>query len=96
MTPKKMIRLCNTALQKLNDLESLASYIPSIREANRFVYESMAAVRELKHIARLETAHAVTVEQAAHIQRILSRTDFLMSLVPKQARKELDSGHDDS
>jgi len=94
MNAKKMIRLCDTALQKLDDLESLLAYIPAEREADRFVYESIAAARELRHIARLETAHAVTVEQASHIQRILSKTGFFLNLVPNTAKKELDGGQD--
>lgn len=94
MNAKKMIRFCDTALQKLDDLESLLAYIPTERKADRFVYKSIAAARELRHIARLETAHAVTVEQASHIQRILSKTDFFLNLVPNTAKKELDGGQD--
>ncbi len=92
MNAKTMIRRCDTALQKLDNLESLLAYIPTEKEANRFVYESIAVVHELKHIARLETAHAVTVEQASHIQRVLSKTDFFLNLVPNTAKKELDGG----
>jgi len=89
-----MIRRCSVALQKLNELESLLSCIPAHREADRFTYTSIGAVKELKQIAKWETIRAVTVEQASHIQRILSKVDFFLNLVPNAGKKELDGGAD--
>jgi hypothetical protein len=94
MNAKKMIRLCNAALGKLDDLEGYLAYISPDKEANQFVYESMLAVRELKHIARWETYHNVTTQQASHIQQILSKTDYFLNLVPASARKETEGGQD--
>jgi hypothetical protein len=65
-------------------------YIPPEQEAHKFVYESVAAVKELKGIAKWETATAVTVEQASHIHRILSKIDYYLKMVPNGAKKELD------
>jgi len=90
MTPKTMIRLCGAALQKLEDLEPLAVYLPSEARVNQFVYESIQAVRELKHVARLESAHSVTSAQVRHIHRIISKTNYFLSLVPGSVRNELD------
>ena len=94
MNAKKMIYLCDVALERLDDLEALLSHIPLEKKADRFIYTSMAAARELRHIARLETVYAVTVEQASHIQRILSKADFLLNIVPDAAKRELDGGQD--
>jgi len=90
MNAKKMIKLCGVASQKLDDLESLLAYIPMEREADRFVYESMNAVKELRGIARWETIHNVTVEQAGHIKGILGRIETFMALVPNSAKRTLD------
>lgn len=90
MNAKKMMRLCTAALNKLDDLEGLLVYIPPEQEAHKFVYESIAAVKELRGVAKWETAQNVTVEQASHIHRLLSKIDYYMKLVPNGAKKELD------
>jgi len=90
MNAKKMAKLCAVALQKLDDLESLLAYIPIEKEADRFVYESMNAVKELRGIARWETIHNVTLEQAGHIKGILGRIENFMAMVPKSAKRTLD------
>ena len=89
MKAKKMIQHCDAVLQKLDDLEALLSYIPPKKEAHKFVYESIAAAKELRHVAKWETSNAVTVEQAAHIQRLISRTDIFLNMIPENAKKEL-------
>lgn len=90
MNAKKMIRLCKAARVKLDELEGLLAYVPSDQDASRFVYESMAAVYELIHIAKWETIHATTVSQASHIHRILSKTDYFLNLVPDSVKNESD------
>jgi len=87
-----MMRLCDASIRQLEDLEALLSYLSSEHGAARFVYESLAEVKELRHVAKLETQLNVTTEQAAHIQRILSQTKHFMRMVPDSARKELDGG----
>jgi len=94
MNAGTMMRRCVLALHKLDKLEQLLSYIPAYREADRFTYTSIGEVRELHHIAKLETIHTVTVEQTSHIQRILSKVDFFLNLVPNAAKRELDGGAD--
>ena len=92
MNAKKMIRLCKAAHAKLDELEGLLAYIPAEQDASRFVYESMADAKELEHVAKWETIHAVTVCQASHIHRILSRTDYYLNLVPDSVKNESSDG----
>lgn len=90
MNAKKMAKHCKDASSKLEELEGLLAFIPPEKGASRFVYESMAAVRELRHIAKFETVHSVTVAQASHIHRILSKADYYLNLVPDIARDDSD------
>jgi hypothetical protein len=94
MNAKKMVKLCGVALQKLDDLESLLAYIPIEQEADRFVYASMNAVKELRGIAQWETTHNVTTEQAGHIKQILGRIGTFMDLVHNSAKRALDDDKD--
>lgn len=86
MNAQKMLRLCKTAANQLDDLGHLLAYIPEEHGATQFVFETPAELHELKHIAKYETTRAMTVEQAAHIQRILARIAFFMSLVPDNVK----------
>lgn len=90
MTDSKMLKLCKTALQKLDDLEALLSHFPAEKEADRFVYTGIRDVRELQQIAKFETQNKVTTQQAAHINRILEQGERLLQSLPDSARRELD------
>jgi hypothetical protein len=89
MNIKKMLRLCRIAHDKLDDLEGVLVYLQQDTDAHEFVYESIPAVIELQHIARLETKHTVTVEQAAHIRSIIITADRYIGQVPGSAKREL-------
>lgn len=96
MDAKKMQRLCNAALKQLQDLETLLSHIPTEQGADKFVYQAMHDVKELYQIAKFETAANVTVEQAGHINTILTQIATYYRQVPRKARKELDGGPDNT
>ena len=91
MDAKQMLHTCHAVLQQLEKLEGLLNYIPK-KDAPQFVFQSIKDVKELIHIARLETANNVTPEQAAHINKIVNRADAFHRMIPKDAKH----GSDDS
>ena len=93
MDAKQMLRACSVALKQLEQLEGLLPHIPK-KDAAKFVFQSIKDVKELTHIARLETAINVTPEQVAHINKIANRAAAFMKMVPDDAKKDLDGGKD--
>ena len=91
MDAKQMLRQCSTALKQLEQLEGHLNDIPK-KDAAEFVYQSIKDVKELSHIARLETANNVTPEQTKHINKILNRTAAFVRMLPEDIRKELGNG----
>lgn len=89
MDAKQMLRNCSGALKQLQQLEGLLNHVPK-KDAAKFVYQSIADVKELMHIARLETATNVTPEQALHVTKIINRATALLKMVPDDAKRELD------
>ena len=85
MRAKKMMQYCDAALSKLEDLEGMLPYLAEEHDGYTFIVESRRAVIELSQIAMWETAHNVTVAQASHIRRILSKSGYLWSLVAEDA-----------
>jgi len=94
MNAKKMLKLCRVAQDKLATIERLLSHIPPEKNADAFVYASVAAVKELRGIAKWETTCNVTVEQASHINSILSKADYLLKLIPRDVKRGLDGNND--
>jgi ferritin-like protein len=92
MNAKRMLRLCSSTKRQLDALELLLSQFAPEHKAAQFIYKSMNDVRELQHTARYETAANVTTEQAAHIQRIISRIVQLVRLLPNDIKKEYEEG----
>jgi hypothetical protein len=93
MDAKTMLSTCGKTLKQLEKLERALNHIPK-KDASKFVYQSITDVKELTHIARLETAVNVTPEQAAHINKIVNRASAFMRMIPEDVRKELDGGRD--
>ena len=91
MQAKKMLRLCRVAKNRLEDLESVLPYVPAELEADLFVYNSHIALDELRHIAKYETINSVTTIQVTHIHQILRKIDYLLSVIPDAAKRELDN-----
>lgn len=88
MDAKQMLRQCSVALKQLEQLEEHLNDIPK-KDAAKFVYQSIKDVKELTHIARLETSNNVTPEQTAHINKIVNRTTAFMHALPDDIKKEL-------
>ena len=91
MDAKTMLRTCSTTLKQLEQLEGLLTHVPK-KDASKFVYQSIKDVKELTHIARLETTTNVTPEQATHITKIVNRANAFMKMVPDDAKRDLDGG----
>lgn len=91
MDAKQMLRQCGSTLKQLEQLEGLLTHIPK-KDAAKFVFQSVRDVKELIHIARLETATNVTAEQAAHINKIANRASAFIRMVPDDIKREHDSG----
>jgi hypothetical protein len=87
MDAKQMVRSCKAVLKQLQQLEGYLNHIPK-KDAPKFVYQSMTDVKELIHIARLETVSNVTPEQAAHIGKIVNRAAAFMRMVPDDAKHD--------
>jgi hypothetical protein len=94
MDAKQMLRQCGIALKQLEQLEGHINDIPK-KDAAKFVFQSTQDVKELMHIARLETSHNVTPEQAVHITKIVNRATAFIHALPEDVRKEL-GGEKDS
>lgn len=88
MRANKMLQLCKQALSYLDDLESLLPHLSSEKDAARFVYEAIADVKELKHVAKFETVQNVTVEQATHMNRIMAQIEYYTRIVPDSVKRE--------
>lgn len=86
MNAKKMIKQCEIATKKLRQLQGLLFYLLPKYNAAEFTLKSLEAVHELKHIAQYETEHRVTVTQSSHIQRILSKVDYYLTIIPDSAK----------
>jgi hypothetical protein len=79
MKPKKMITLCNDVLGTLDMLEGR---VTQNTERYKQVCSYIRATRELKHIARKETAERVTKEQVAHINDIIVDVEAMLDEWP--------------
>ncbi len=89
MKKSQMVNVCQRALKRLDELETLISYLPKTHHA--FVFQSSPAIRELLSIAETETVNRATTEQTLHIREIVDKINRLLSMVPKRALKDLES-----
>jgi len=90
MNARNMLKLCRAAHKRLYALEKVLPRFPVDRDIASFICAARSDVAELVHIAKLETANRVTVEQVSHVRQILSATRNHLQSVPDAAEKEPD------
>lgn len=90
MTAKEMLRLCERARDRLDDLDAMLAYIPEEQQAHTFMRTSISDLIELEQIAKWETVRSVTKRQAQHIRRILSKTQELMRIASDKTHGQFD------
>ena len=73
MKPTTMIKRCNEILGKLDQLESCAVSMSS--DNLKWLYTTVRALNELKHVAKFETKHQMTPFQVDHIHMIKAECD---------------------
>ena len=73
MKPTTMMKRCAETIKKLNLLESCAVSMSS--DDLRWLYTTMRALNELKHVAKFETHHMMTPFQVDHINVLTSECD---------------------
>lgn len=80
MTRHEMVNACTSALQTLDALEP---YVPLAEVDDReFLIKCSSEVRELWHVAALETEQMVTRIQHNHIVRIHDRLNVIAGDLP--------------
>ena len=72
-----MMKRCDEVIKKLNLLESCAVSMSS--DDLRWLYTTMRALNELKHVAKFETHYMMTPFQVDHIHMLTAECDTVLA-----------------